>query len=98
MYWYWRTLRDIQRDVHAILKKVNHLSDQNAELSQDVADLQATAGQISDGVTSALAHIADLESQVASGQPVDPQVLADLKAAVTGIGTAAQGVTGLSTA
>ena len=89
---------DIQTTVHAILRRVNDLTDQNAELSQDVAELQATATAINDGVTAALAHITDLENQVASGQPVDPAVLASLRAAVEGVGTAAQGVGGLSTA
>ncbi len=99
MPWFaFQMARDIQRTAHMILKRVNDLSDQNAELSQDVAGLQATATAIGDGVTAALAHIADLEQQVASGQPVDPAVLASLKQAVTDIGSAAQGVGGLATA
>jgi methyl-accepting chemotaxis protein len=100
MAWYapFSALADIQSTVHTILKKVNHLSDQSAEIQQDVDQLQATATAISDGVTAALAHITDLEGQVAAGQPVDPAVLASLKQAVTDIGSAAQGVGGLATA
>lgn len=99
MPWFsFQMARDIQHTVHMILKRVNDLSDQNAELSQDVADLQAKATEINDGVTAALAHITDLEQQAANGQPADPAVLASLRAAIEGVGTAAQGVGGLATA
>jgi hypothetical protein len=90
--------RDIQKTVHMILKRVNDLSEQDAEIQQDVADLETQVGKINDGVTAALALIKQLEGQVAAGQPVDPSVLASLKQAVADIGTAGQGVGGLATA
>jgi predicted nucleic acid-binding Zn-ribbon protein len=86
------------RSLQLLHRKVDILMSQSDEISAEVTDLEATATAISNGVTAALAHITDLEAQVAAGQPVDPAVLASLKQAVTDIGTAAQGVGGLATA
>ena len=92
------TLDTLLRSLQRLHQKVDILMSTSDEISADVTELEAKAAAISDGVTAALAHIADLEAQVAAGQPVDPAVLASLKQAVSDIGTAAQGVGGLSTA
>lgn len=87
-------LFNIQRTVNAIKKQVDHLSEQSAEIQADVTSIEATVGQINDGVTRANALIAQLETN--AGQPVDPQVLADLKQAVADIGTAGSAVAALA--
>ena len=48
-------IADIQRTVHAIQTKVNHMSDQQAEIDADVQELQAADANI-------LAEIAKLQA------------------------------------
>jgi hypothetical protein len=88
----------LMRELKIIEAKVGVVMSQNDEIAAETTQIEATATAIQAGVTAALAHITDLEAQVAAGQPVSQQTLDGLKQAVTDIGAAGQGVTGLATA
>ena len=62
-------IADIQRTVHAIQTKVNHMSDQQAEIDADVQELQAAD--------------ANIHAEIAKLQAANPALdLTALKAAV----------------
>jgi hypothetical protein len=86
----------ILRSLQELHQKVDVLLSQSDDIEQAATDLEATVAVISTGVQSALAIITALEAQVAAGQPVTAQSLADLKQAVTDVGTAGQSVTALA--
>ena len=72
----WAQIADIQRTVHTINAKVDHMSDQQDEINADVAELQAADANI-------LAEIANLQ---AANPALD---LTALKAAVDATGAIA---------
>jgi septal ring factor EnvC (AmiA/AmiB activator) len=87
-------LADIQRTTHRLEAKVTALSEQSAEIQQDVTDIEAAVAKINDGVARATALIQQLEA--GQGQPIDPAVLASLKQAVADVSSAAAPVAGLA--
>jgi hypothetical protein len=68
---------DIQRTVHTINAKVDHMSDQQAEINADVAGLQADLAALS---ANFAAELAALQAAIANGQPVDLTGLDAIKA------------------
>ena len=72
----WAIAADIQRTVHVINAKVDHMSDQQAEIDADVAELQAAD--------------ANIAAEIAKLQAANPALdLTALKAAVDATGAIA---------
>ena len=70
-------LADIQRTVHTINRKVDHMSDQQAEINADVQGLAADLAALQ---ANFAAELAALQAALAAGQPVDLTGLEAIKA------------------
>ena len=101
-----RELARIHNELAQINRKLDHMSDQQAELDTDIATLTAVVTDVSaqtatlgTDLTAVAAEIADLQAQVLAGQPVNLAGLTELvtaaQASQTALDAAVTTATGL---
>jgi hypothetical protein len=94
-----RQLRDEHRQLSLILERLDHMSTQNEEVRALVDQLgsdQAAQDQAISDVAADVSFLKDKLAQLPTGEPLDPQVVADLQERADHAHTIAQALSDLA--